>query len=227
MNGTASKNTGPYIVAGIVSIFLIVIAYMMFFLPKMNESKALVSQAATAHTNNAALTAKAEKIGAIAKNIGPLKAQVDEFNLAFPSAAQQQNMIDTINQAAASTGVTLTTLNPSAPAPKKDDTAAAPPPPVTQAKQSGTDLPGPAPAPASPATQAAAASTAQLGTVSLKIDGTGTLDAVQAFVVKLESLKRPILVHELQIDKLENGYHVMANGETFLSAPLVAPAGSK
>jgi hypothetical protein len=226
VNGAASKNIGPYIVAGIVTAFLIVIAYLMFFVPKMNESKALVSQAATAHTNNAALTAKADKIGAIAKNIGPLKAQVDEFNLAFPSAAQQQTMIDTINEAAASTGVTLTTLNPKAPEPKKDDTSVAAPP-VTQTKQSGTDLPGPAPAPALAANQAAAASTAQLGTVALKIDGSGTLDAVQAFVVKLENLKRPILVHELQIDKLETGYHVMVNGETFLSAPLAAPAGSK
>lgn len=231
MNSATSKNIGPYIVAGVVSAFLIVIAYMMFFVPKMAESTKLVSQAATAHANNVALTAKVDKLKGVAENLDPLKAQIGEFSKSFPSAARQQEMIDAINDAAGSTGVTLKTLSPSVPALKAGETKADPATPATpaanQAKQAETDLPGPAPVPT--ATEAVVDSaTAQLGSVSLKIDGEGSLEAVQAFIVKVENLKRPLLVHELQIEKLENSYHVTLNGETFLAAPLVEPqaAGS-
>lgn len=223
MNGTASKNVGPYIVAAIVSVFLIVIAYMMFFVPKMAESSKLVSQAATAHENNAALTARVDKLQGIARNLDPLKAQIGEFSKSFPSDARQQEMINAISDAAGSAGVTLKTLSPNAPAPKTADTAAAAAAaPATQAKQAGTELPGPAPVP-TPGAAVADASTAKLGSVSLKIDGEGSLEAVQAFIVKVENLKRPLLVHELQIQKLETGYHVTLSGETFLAAPLVEP----
>jgi Tfp pilus assembly protein PilO len=227
VNGTTSKNVGPYIVAGIVSVFLIVIAYMMFFVPKMAESSKLVAQAATAHANNAELTARVDKLQGIARNLDPLKAQIGEFNQSFPSAARQQEMIDAINAAAGSTGVTLKTLSPNVPAPKTADAPAAAAPAANQAQQAGTELPGPAPVP-TPGAAVADGSTAQLGTVTLKIDGEGSLEAVQAFIVKVENLKRPLLVHELSIEKLESSYHVTFNGETFLSAPLVEPktAGS-
>lgn len=222
MNGTTSKNIAPYIVAAVVSAFLIVIAYMMFFVPKMDESKKLVANAATAHASNAALTAKADKLEAIANNLDPLKEQVGRFSQSFPSAAQQQEMIDAINEAAASSGVTLTTLNPNAPKPAEGADGAEAAAPVGQIRQEGSELPGPAPVAAATEDQAAATST-QLGTVTLKIDGDGSLEAVQAFVTKIENLKRPLLVHEVQIEKLENRYHVMLNGETFLAAPLVEP----
>lgn len=228
MNGTTSKNVGPYIVSAIVSVFLIVIAYMMFFVPKMAESAKLVSQAATAHTNNAALTARVDKLKGVAENLDPLRAQIGDFSKAFPSAARQQEMIDAINDAAGSTGVTLKTLSPSAPKPKTADTGAQTAAPAPQAKQQGTDLPGPAPVPGAGAAAAAAAdpSSAQLGTIGLKIDGEGSLEAVQAFIVKVENLKRPLLVHEMGIEKLENSYHVTLNGETFLAAPLVDPTAA-
>ncbi|ACL42115.1 hypothetical protein Achl_4164 (plasmid) [Pseudarthrobacter chlorophenolicus A6] len=224
MNGSTSKNIAPYIVSGIAAVFLIVIAYAMFFVPKMNESKALVSSAATAHASNVALTAKADKLEAIAKNLTPLKTQVDQFKKAFPSGAEQQNMIDAINAAASSTGVTLTTLNPNVPEPAKDEEKA-PAASAAQATQVGTELPGPAPVAAAAATQSAPGSNSQLGTVNLKIDGKGDLAAVQAFLVKIENLERPITAHELQIEKQENGYHVMISGTTFLAAPLVEPQG--
>ncbi|MBG0738863.1 hypothetical protein IV500_05435 [Paeniglutamicibacter antarcticus] len=225
MNGTTSKNVGPYVVAAIVSVFLIVIAYMMFFVPKMDESKKFVSQAATAHANNAALTARADKLEGISKNLDPLKAQIVDFSKSFPADARQQEMIDAINEAAGAAGVTLKTLSPNAPAAKSADTAAPAADtkiPADQSKQSGSDLPGLATVPTSDAAPAESA-TAQLGSVSLKIDGEGSLDAVQAFIVKVENLKRPLLAHEVQIEKLENSYHVTLNGETFLAAPLVEP----
>lgn len=222
MNGTTSKNIAPYIVAGIVSVFLIVIAYMMFFVPKMAESSRLVAQAATAHENNVALTAKADKLAGIAENLEPLKAQIGDFSKSFPFDARQQEMIDAINEAAGSTGVTLKNLSPNVPAPKTADAPADGSAPVDQVQQDGTELPGPAPV-SGDAGQAAASPTAQLGTVTLKVDGEGSLEAVQAFIVKVENLKRPLLVHEMSIEKLENTYHVTLNGETFLAAPLVEP----
>ena len=227
MNGTTSKNLAPYVVAAIVSVFLILIAYMMFFVPKMEESKTLVAQAATAHSNNAALTAKADRLAGIAQNLDPLKAQIGDFTSSFPSQARQQEMIDAINEAASSTGVTLTGLSPNVPEPATEETAAeeAPAAPSDQTKQAGTELPGPAPVTGA-AQQAAESPTAQLGTVSLKIDGDGSLEAVQAFIVKIENLKRPVLVHEVQIEKLEKSYHVTLNGKTFLTAPLVEPKGT-
>lgn len=227
MNGTTSKPVAPYIVSGIAAVFLIIIAYAMFFVPKMNESKALVAAAASAHTSNVALTEKADKLEAIAKNLTPLKTQVGQFTKSFPSGVEQQNMIDAINAAAASTGVSLTTLNPNVPEPVQADAGApaAAPAQAAQTIPEGTELPGAAPVAAAAATQASASSTSQLGAVGLKIDGKGSLEAVQAFIVKIENLQRPILVHELQVEKQENGYHVMISGKTFLSAPLVEPEG--
>ena len=228
MNGTTSKNTAPYVVAGIVTIFLIVIAYAMFFAPKVDQSKALVEKAAVAHTKNAALTAKAEGLAAIAKDLEPLKGQVAVFNGAFPAGAEQQNLIDTINGAASSAGVTITTLSPKVPAVAQDQAPAAPGASASQITQDGTSLPGPAPVGSGdPAAATAGGSGAQLGTVSVKIDANGSLDAVQAFIVKVESLQRPLVVRELQVDKLEKNYHVMLKGDTFMAAPLVAPEKSK
>lgn len=227
MNGTTTKNVAPYIVAAIVSVFLIIIAYVMFFVPKMDESKRLVSQAATAHANNAALTAKADRLAAIAQNLDPLKTQVGEFTQAFPSEARQQEMIDAINEAAGSTGVTLKALSPNVPAPATDEAAEeAAPAPADPGQQAGTELPGPAPVPGAGQQAAATAPAEQLGKVTLKVDAEGSLEAVRAFIVKVENLKRPLLVHEVQIEKLEKSYHVTLNGETFLTAPLVEPKGS-
>lgn len=227
MNGTTSKNVAPYIVAALVSVFLIVIAYMMFFVPKMAESKALVGQAATTHASNVALTSRADKLEAIAGNLGPLKAQVGEFSQSFPSAARQQEMIDALNEAAVSTGVTLTTLSPNAPKPIEEDpaaAAAAAAAPAPAAEAGAKELPG-AVAVKQAAAEQQSVSTAQLGTVSLKIDGKGSLEAVRAFIAKVESLQRPLVVHQLQIEKQEGSYHVMLNGETFLAGPLAEPAG--
>jgi Na+-transporting methylmalonyl-CoA/oxaloacetate decarboxylase gamma subunit len=223
MNGTTSKNIAPYIVAGIVSVFLIIIAFMMFFVPKMAESRDLSSRAATAKTNNVALTAKAEKLEAVANNLDPLKKQVEAFTSSFTTAAEQKNMIDAINAAGISSGVRVTILNPNVPAPREvtqePDGAA----PAAQAQPDGTSLPGAAPV-NTDATQPASSSTARLGTVTLKIDGEGDLDAVQAFLVKAENLKRPVLVHELHIDeKIGAPYHVSLGMEIFMSAPLVEP----
>lgn len=233
MKSTASRHIAPYIGAGLVSIFLIVIAYAMFFVPKMNESKALVEQTATLHTSNISLTAKAEALAATAKNLAPLKSQVAEFSSSFPAAAEQQNMLDTINAAAASTGVTLTTLSPDLP--KVTEEVAPVQAPVSggdaalKSVQTGTELPGPAPVSAANAdgTASADTSTGQLGTVGLKIDGNGSLQAVQAFIVKIEALKRPLLIHEMQIEKNDSGYHVMLRGDTFIAKPLVTPEESK
>ncbi|MET4143738.1 hypothetical protein [Arthrobacter sp. UYCo732] len=227
MNGSTSKNIAPYIVAGIAAVFLIIIAYAMFFVPKMNESKALVASAANAHISNIALTDKADKLEAIAKNLTPLKSQVDGFSKSFPSVAAQQNMIDAIKAAADSTGVTLTTLNPNVPEPEEADKENAPAPAAatSQSAQEGSALPGPAPVPKNTTDQTAASTTALLGTVTLKINGKGSLEAVQAFIVKMEALERPILMNELQVEKQDGAYHVTISGKTFLAAPLVEPKG--
>lgn len=235
MNGTASKNITPYIAAGFATAFLIVIAYVMFFVPKMNESTALVEQASTQRASNVELQSKVEKLADTAKNLAPLKAQVAEFNASFPSGPEQQNLLDSINAAAAATGVKLTTLSPDVPKAQEEEAPAAPAAGAAgQIVQEGSDLPGPAPVPAADATNAdapnagaAEVSTAQLGTVGLKINGTGTMEAVQAFVVRVEKLKRPLLVHEVMVEKTDAGYHVMLRGDTFIAKPLVEPEESK
>lgn len=221
MNNTATRNIAPYIGAGIVTAFLIVIAYAMFFVPKMDESRALVEQADTLHTSNIVLTAKAEALAVTAKNLSPLKAQVAEFNSSFPAAPEQQNLLDTINAAAASSGLTLTTLSPELPKVPEEPAAAAP---------AGGDAAlesVQAPAASAEGAQAEDESTSQLGTVGLKIDGKGSLEAVEAFIVRIEGMKRPLLVQEMQIEKSDGGYHVTLRGESFIAKPLVAPEESK
>lgn len=240
MNGTASKNVAPYIAAGFATAFLIVIAYVMFFVPKMNESAALVEQSSTQRASNVELQSKVDKLADTAKNLAPLKAQVAEFNASFPAGPEQQNLLDSINAAAAATGVKLTTLSPDVPKAQEEEAPAAPAAGAAgQIVQEGSDLPGPAPIPAAGAANAGAAnagaanagaaevSTAQLGTVGLKINGTGTMEAVQAFVVRVEKLKRPLLVHEVMVEKTDAGYHVMLRGDTFIAKPLVEPEESK
>lgn len=220
MNGTTAKNTAPYVVAVLISAFLITIAYVMFFVPKINESKALVVAAETARTGNAALIAKKDRIETIAGNLDPLKAQVGKFSTAFPFEARQQEMMDAITAAASASGVQLTTLNPNAPVAEGAD-ATAPVPAAPALDAEATPETGQAPA------QDTAVQEPQLGTVSLKIDGKGSLGAVQDFITRIEGLKRPVMVKELQIQKMEGVYHVMITGDTFLSAPLVEPGAGE
>lgn len=221
MNGTAPRHIGPYIVAGLVTAFLIAIAYGVFFVPKLKESKVLAAQAVTAHQSNAVLSAKAAKISALAGNLGPLKSQVASFTGSFMTAAEQRDLIAAINEAGVSTGVTVTTLNTNAPVVVGDDsTEVAPVQPQTQ---EGTELPGPAPVNTGGGEVVEADSSAVLGTVHLKIDGDGTLDAVKAFIVKVETLTRPLTVNEVKIDQLDGRYHVSILGESFIAAELPAP----
>lgn len=224
MNGTASKNTAPYVVAGIVSIFLITIAYAMFFVPKMNESRTLAAQAASAHASNAALSAKADELAETAANLGPLKARVAAFAEAFPLDAGQENLIASINEAASSTGVTLTTLSPRAPIVPDAEAAGAEAAeaPVQKAPE-GTNLPGAVAIPAPEAGQGPADESAPLGSVALKIDGIGSLEALRAFVVKIEALKRPLVVEEIKLDKQDDQYHVTISGTTYMASPLTVP----
>lgn len=224
-----SRHIAPYVVATAVAAFLVFLAYLMFFVPKLNDTKALEDQVATVAASNEALAAKKAVLQENAANIGDLEARVAEFNAAFPSGSSQKELVAAITKAAGESGVKLTTLNPAVPS----VAMIAPSEPEAAEGESGAVETGEAdvdaaldsvqaddPA-AAPAVEDLEGSTVAM--VGLTINAQGDPTALLRFMEKLEQLDRPILIKTFGFDGEGSNANLSITADSFFVAPLAAP----
>lgn len=223
-----SKPVAPYVVAVISSLAVILVAYLVFFSPKLNEAGALEKKVADTNTANDALQTRSDVLKGKVDHLSEATAQVAAFEKSFPSDPSQQDLISSILDAASATGVTVTGINPSAPAPITPDAAAvaaaaAPAAPAAPAAGSSTD-PGAA-ADAAAAKPAAPEDFSKvLAGVPLTINASGDPNALVVFMQRIESLKRPFTATEVTLVRGSDGTGLLTLvGQSFLSAPLAAP----
>lgn len=202
-----TRPVGPYIVAVIGSLLLIVIAYAFFFTPKLNATAALDKQIAETSAVNDELQGRADGLAKKISTISEAKGRVAEFNKSFPAEASQQDLIASILEAASSTGVTVTGINPAAPAA------------AGEAPGKGA-APAPAPDPAA----AKSPTSAVLAVVPLTINASGDPTALVVFMQRLEGLTRPFNATEVTLVRGDTGGLLTLTGQSFIAAPLVAPA---
>lgn len=223
---TPSRHIAPYVVAAAVAAFLIFLAYVMFFVPKLNETKALEDQTATVAASNEVLAAKRAIIKENAENIGSLEDRVDEFNAAFPPGSSQKELVAAVTKAASDSGVTLTTLNPAIPSvamiaeevPAEDagtvETGEAD---VDAALESVQTDDGSAPV------EEEGLQDSSVAMVALTINAQGRQEALRTFMQKLEKLDRPVMVKTFSFEGEGDKVNLSITSESFFVAPLANP----
>jgi Tfp pilus assembly protein PilO len=242
------RKVGPYLVASGIAGLLIFLAYLIFFVPQIQAAESFRGQTAAEKTTNAGLQSKVSVLNEKKKNLTLLKDQVDNLTTAFPSQVKEQDLFAAIIQAAGSTGVSITTLNPAAPVLGTDDLA------LSNAGSTGgtaaqvaTTTPAPTAAAAAktPAAVAGNAAGSEAGTaagatpgavtaatnplssialIGMSITATGSQDQLRAFLASIEGLKRPLVVTAVEISAMEGGGSSMTiEGNTFLTKPLLEP----
>lgn len=222
---TPSRHIAPYLIAAAVAAFLIFLAYLMFFVPKMNETKALEEQTATLSASNSVLGAKVAVIGENVRNIGSLEERVEEFNRAFPAGSAQQDLMEAVDRAAKEAGVKLTTLNPTTPVmamgPAEDGTVAEAPVADPAAVDPAAVDPalGSVQVPAEQAVQPGAG----VAIVTLTIGAKGSPESLLAFMEKMESLSRPVLVKSFGFEGQGPETNLSITADSFFVAPLSNP----
>ncbi|MGK3708604.1 hypothetical protein [Arthrobacter sp. IK3] len=222
---TPSRHIAPYIVATAVAAFLIFLAYVMFFVPKLNETKALEDQTVTVNAANQALALKASILKENAENIGDLEQRVGEFNAAFPPGSSQKDLVASVTRAAEEAGVELVTLNPSVPSVAM--VAEEVPADSSEAVETGEpDVDAALESVQADDTAAAEADLQEtsVAMVALTINAQGTPQALLVFLEKLEQLERPLLVKTFGIEGEGNLTNLSITAESFFVAPLSKPA---
>ncbi|MCU6480153.1 hypothetical protein [Arthrobacter sp. A2-55] len=189
----------------LVTAFLVFLAYLMFFVPKMNATAELKQQTATAHDANVKSGQRVAQITASMKNLSALKTQIGQFNAAFPPGTQQKDLLATFTRAAGDAGVALVTLNSEVPVVATAGTPGA----------GGAATPPPAPG--------AGAGSQSLAVVGLTINAKGTQSGLQTFVSKIEAMSRPVQVKTVAIQGEGNDANLAITADTYYVAPLVDP----
>jgi len=222
------RKVGPYLVALVITVLLIMLAYFVFFVPQQTKTKDLNAQTAAAAETNAGLQGKAKVLSEKRANMGSLKGQVDKLTTAFPPSASEQDLFASIQAAAGESGVTLTTLNPVKPVlgtQEKTDPATAPSAAKisSDANAAGAKTPTAAVAPGAPGAAPVDESLSSIAVIYMTIIGDGTQDQLRTFLAKIETLKRPFSATDVQLKENKDGMTMTVTGRTFLTKPLVEP----
>lgn len=208
----------PYILTALGVFFAALLVYAFVYAPQINTAQDLDTQRMAVASEDDALQQRADVLAAKVKDLPAVQAKVAEFSKAVPSSPAQKELLAAILDAAASSGVTVTGINPSAPTGVTADAAAAP------AKKQTADTPPAAPAPAAPAgTGTDPASAGPLFQVGLTINATGDQPNLLVFMQKVESMKRPFTATEVTLTKGEAGGILVLTGNSFMVSPLVTP----
>lgn len=209
----------PYILTAIGVFLAALLVYAFAYTPQINAAKDLDTQRLAVADEDEALQQRADLTAAKVKDLPAVQAKAADFAKAVPSAPAQKELIAAILDAGASSGVTVTGINPSAPTPVTADDAAAAP-----AKKAASDTPPAAP-PAGAAATAATdpASAGPLFQVGLTINATGDQQNLLVFMQKVESMKRPFTTTEVTMTKGEAGGILVLTGNSFMASPLVTP----
>jgi hypothetical protein len=208
----------PYILTAIGVFLAALLVYAFAYTPQINAAKDLDTQRLAVADEDDALQHRADVVAAKVKDLPAVQAKVADFTKAVPSSPAQKELIAAILDAGASSGVTVTGINPVAPAAVTADVAAAP------VKKATSDTP-PAALPAAPAAGAASdpASSGPLFQVGLTINATGDQPNLLVFMQKVESMKRPFTTTEVTMTKGDGNGILVLTGNSFMVSPLVTP----
>lgn len=225
------RKVGPYLVALVITVLLIMLAYFVFFVPQQTKTKDLNAQKAAAEATNAGLQSKVAVLSEKRSNMASLKGQVDNLTTAFPPTASEQDLFASIQAAAGESGVTITTLNPVKPVlgsqEKTDPATAASASKLAADGAAAAAAGGKTPtAPAAPTAAGAAPvdqSLSSIAVIYVTVIGDGTEDQLRTFLGKMEALKRPLSATDVQIKQNKDKMTITITGRTFLTKPLVAP----
>lgn len=211
-----TRNLVPYIVGFVVTGFIVFLAYLIFFVPRIAEAQAIQTETTAQRVLNADLETKVSAVLAKAGNLPDLLAEGTEFHSAFPESPAQKDLFNIVMAAGAEAGVSVTGVITSSPAPVAEPVAA--PGPVAGATAEPSK-PAVAAAPAAPGE-----SDSPLASVALTINATGGIEELKSFVGKLEALKRPIQIKSFSLSDAGGERTLNVTADSYFTKPLPAPA---
>lgn len=190
----------PYIVAVAVTGFVIFLAYLLFFMPKLQEVKEVKAETKQVAQQITILEEAVRNVDHQEENLPKLAEEMAGFNKAFTLDPEQQALFASVVDLGAANGVNVVGMNPQVPA-VSDGTA-----------DSDAD-----------SSEATGEAGELLATVNFKIDATGPADGLRRFLTGLEKLERPVSVKSFEIHDGEEGYSLGVTAQTWMAAPLAVP----
>lgn len=217
-----TRNLVPYFVGLLITGFVIFLAYLIFFVPKIAEAQGIQKQATDQRVQNEDQARKVKAVLAKAENLPDLLKEGEVFHASFPQGSSQQDLLNSVMAAGAEAGVTVSGVTTSLPAPIE---AAAAPAPAAASAAKVDAAPAPAPAPAAAAAApATGVSDSPMASVALTINAEGDTPKLKAFLAKLESLRRPMQIESFSLNDEAGKSTLHVTAESYLTAPLPVPA---
>jgi Tfp pilus assembly protein PilO len=207
----------PYILTAVGVFLAALLVYAFAYMPQINAAKDLDAQRLAVAGEDDALQHRADLVAAKVKDLPAVQAKVADFSKAVPSSPAQKELIAAILDAGSSSGVTVTGINPVAPAAVTPDASAA-----VAGKATSDTPPATPPAPAAGAATDPA-SAGPLFQVGLTINATGDQQNLLVFLQKVESMKRPFTATEVTMTQGEGNGILVMTGNSFMVSPLVTP----
>jgi hypothetical protein len=234
------RKVGPYLVASAITGLLIFLAYLIFFVPQTTATAEFKAQTEAEKASNAGLQSKVDVLEEKKKNLDLLTGQVDNLTAAFPSEVKPQELFSAILKAANAAGVTISTLNPSAPVLGTEDLAlsagasgtaasvatAAPAAaaPAAATTKTPVDPNSNASAPTATAATPAVDPLSSIAVIGMNITARGSQDQLRVFLTNVENLQRPLVISTVEFTSGKDDTSLTIAGNTFLTKPLVAPS---
>ena len=215
------RRIGPFIAGILLSGLLILIFWLVFAVPQQNRAASHEDERAAAVAANDQLETQKQDLIAKRANLNEIRADVKTLTDAFPVGASQKDIFDAILGAAAETGVTITTLSPSATVagvPHAGET-----PEEEMARLEAEALAQSEATAAGTEVEAVTDPTKAVATMALTIEATGSPEGLRDFTRALESLKRPLTIttYQLAISDQRTALTITAN--SFFIAALADP----
>jgi Tfp pilus assembly protein PilO len=215
-----TKNLVPYIVGLVVTGFVVFLAYLIFFMPRIAEAQAIQKSTTDQRILNDQQSAK---VSAVLEKAGNLSVLLDEgkaFHTSFPQGASQKDLFDSVMAAGAQAGVTVAGVTASLPAAVEEPVAEAAP--ASGAAVTADSAPAAPAAPAAP--PAPGESDSPLAAVALTINASGEQENLKAFLARLEEMRRPIQVESFTLTSVGGEPTLQVTAESYLTAPLPEPS---
>lgn len=207
----------PYIVGFVVTSFIVFLAYLVFFVPRIAEAQAIQTETTAQRVKNADLAGKESAVLAKAGNLPGLLAEGKEFHASFPEGPAQRDLLNAVMAAGAEAGVSVSGVVTSAPAPVVLEPAATAGPGAAAADPAS--VPAAAAAPVLPGE-----SDSPLASVALTINATGKVEQLKSFVGKLEAMKRPIQIKGFSLNDSGGETTLNVTADSYFTKPLPTPS---
>ena len=206
----AGKNSAtPYVVAVAVTGFVLFLAYLLFFMPKLQEVKEVKAETKQVAQQITILEEAVRNVDEQQANLPKLAEEMAAFNKAFTLDPEQQALFASVMDLGSANGVNVVGMNPQVPAVSDGTTGS----------DDGSSGEVAEPAEAEEAGEAAE----MLASVTFKIDATGPADGLRRFLAGLEKLERPVSVKSFEIHDGDESYTLGATAQTWMAAPLAVP----